>query len=1307
MIHPSRVAEVIGSSPRSPGTRGSGYLITDTAVLTAAHVVKDITAVMVRVDADREGEWSAPATEAWRDEKLDIAVLRVPKRPGRSDDPSRFGRLAERAAVVSCVAVGFPFFKLRDDPTRPGPTGGLSQYRDMEYAEGRSPVLSNRREGTLELRVEPPGRDLHPPRSPWQGMSGAAVWVRDAIVGVVVKHDGPGRLIASRVDRWYQELRPERLAELVALLGLPERAEELVECVPTSADQLVLSRYRALVDNIAPDRLDDRARELDELEEFCAGDEPYWWITAGAWAGKTSLAAWFVRSPPDGVGVVSFFVTRRLAGQADSDTYLEAVIEQLAAANGEQPSPMLGHARIREYLRLTDQAATAQTRTILVVDGLDEDDSSTVGLPSIASLLPPRTGGNLRVLVLRRPHPGVPDDVRVDHPLRRVRPVMLAASPHARELQTAATSELEAQFRVGGLGVEVLGLLAAAGGDLTMSDLAELTQERETDMRMLIRGRFGRSLVSLPGDKHPVYRFAHDTLHAVAIEQIGSDLRHDRQRLHGWADTYGRQGWPPSTPRYLLRPYGRLLEATGELTRLSSLALDQRRHERMFAETASDFDALAEIATAQRLLGGQTDAALGLQGRLSVTRTFIEEANRNVPTDLPAVWARLGERDRAERLALSMSSSFSRSLALCGLARERPKSEASRRQLLVLAERVARASTNPSHQCWALAQVAGVYAATDPDRTRQLADDVRHRAMVYLEARTLAWLADMLADTDPELSRALINDAQRIARAIPDPTAKMEAMRRLVTALAAADPDRGEGMALSASGQERSFLLMVFAGAIASADPDRAARLVDAADGVQRGWVLARLAASYATTEPIRSRELTDEAERIADATSDHIGRSARLVDMIHVLGTLYPDRASRWADAAEPLIRSIAGSARRAEALSALADALVKVDPPRARRLAEEAERAARTRANPYVSDEALGHLACALAGADPDGAERLARSVHDADARVRVLANLVGAFTTADPLRAGRLAREAEHLAGSVHDPGARAEALAELASALAAVDDGAAQRLRREAKKIGRMARRMARKRTSRRGSKAIHKVAYAEAQNYRDLFAMHAAMAAASPERAEALVDEAERKARAAHMPNNALIDLVAVVATVLPDRAEQIAGSIPDVYARVAGFRRMASELAGSDADRAERIARAIPYAGAPEETLVDLIGRFATTDPDRAERVADSLRYSHVYATALTRLADALATVDPDRAERIAKTIPYSDDAAETLTALVRSARERGADATARRLLAAALSVGGWRHPPLLAILDEVEASALTAMADCYVTLAT
>jgi hypothetical protein len=126
------------------------------------------------IDPERVAE----GTVVWADPVVDAAVVELPPRDGEEQvGPAGFGRAAERDAVVTASAMGFPRFKLRRDE------GGRTVYRDSAHVTGTVAVLSNRRQGTLEVSVTPPERDPDPARSPWEGMSGAALWSGGRIIG--------------------------------------------------------------------------------------------------------------------------------------------------------------------------------------------------------------------------------------------------------------------------------------------------------------------------------------------------------------------------------------------------------------------------------------------------------------------------------------------------------------------------------------------------------------------------------------------------------------------------------------------------------------------------------------------------------------------------------------------------------------------------------------------------------------------------------------------------------------------------------------------------------------------------------------------------------------------------------------------------------------------------------------------------------------------------------------------------------------------------------------------------------------------
>ncbi|MCZ1000195.1 serine protease [Streptomyces mirabilis] len=238
-LDPVRVAEVMVRPPagRGPGRRGSGYRVGPWWVLTAAHVVRDAGtgATDVRFEADRADEWTVAARVVLASERADVALLELDGSAPHGvhaavTEPPSYGAVPDADLVLPCSAMGFPRFKLREDRMRRLDDGSASQYRDSCHATGMTSVLSNRREGTLELAVTPPESDAEPDRSPWEGMSGAAVWHDDAIVGLVSAHhrtDGLGRLAAVRVDRWYEQLTRSELALLHECAGLPASAHEL------------------------------------------------------------------------------------------------------------------------------------------------------------------------------------------------------------------------------------------------------------------------------------------------------------------------------------------------------------------------------------------------------------------------------------------------------------------------------------------------------------------------------------------------------------------------------------------------------------------------------------------------------------------------------------------------------------------------------------------------------------------------------------------------------------------------------------------------------------------------------------------------------------------------------------------------------------------------------------------------------------------------------------------------------------------------------------------------------------------------
>ncbi|MEU3465791.1 trypsin-like peptidase domain-containing protein [Streptomyces sp. NPDC006733] len=264
-LDPARAAEVLVALPAGrPGRRGSGYRVGERGVLTAAHVVRGGagTTVSVRFDADRGTEWTASARVLLAADSADVALLELagPLRPGPAVEPPSYGLVPDADLVLPCSAMGFPRFKLREDRMRFLDDGSPAQYRDSCHATGTISVLSNRREGTLELAVGAPGADPDPDRSPWAGMSGAAVWHGGTLIGLVSSHhrsDGLGRLSATRTDRWHALLTAAELDLLHRHAGLPAPAGLVAPAAPATGSAT------APISLSLPDTLP--LRELDGL----------------------------------------------------------------------------------------------------------------------------------------------------------------------------------------------------------------------------------------------------------------------------------------------------------------------------------------------------------------------------------------------------------------------------------------------------------------------------------------------------------------------------------------------------------------------------------------------------------------------------------------------------------------------------------------------------------------------------------------------------------------------------------------------------------------------------------------------------------------------------------------------------------------------------------------------------------------------------------------------------------------------------------------------------------------------------------
>ncbi len=634
----SRVVEVIAHHAGSakPHRYGSGCIVVGSTVLSAAHVVSGADSVEVRdtnkvvhgarLDSLLVGDSDGP--------RPDLALLELIDAP--YDFPPMPLAVVDRGSVDAepverCRTIGYPWFAERPDPTT---------VRDTADVYGHIPVLSKLVTGLLSLVVSQapeklPGEHTALGESQWSGMSGAPVVAGGFLLGVVTEHaarEGSSTITVtplSSIDpdtdhpAWRTGMADPRgwwkrlgVSDSTRLAQLPPRRRR-----PEPA-------YRATVREIhaRTGQLVGREQELAEISGFASSTETYRWFTGPAWAGKTALlAAAVISALPEDVVVVSYFLSRREA-DADSNRFLAAVIPQLADLVGEELPLANLHEFRRIWTRAADTVASNDRHLLLVVDGLDED-LQPGGSPSVAAVLPAIVGTRAHVLVSSRPHPELPSDVPVGHPLRAIAPVELDAFEGATELAELARQEIDALKRRddSGLAADVLATLTAAAGPVTVEDLATLIADsapaspnQVRAVRRVVTQDAARSLQPVGPAASRRYQFAHFSLLEYARDDADLGDVAYRQRIHRWAEQWRDRGWPlatdstEGTPRYLLDAYTTTLadDPAPEIStrRLVDLVADFGWLDAAVQYMGIDF-ALAALRTAAQSASGDSRAS--------------------------------------------------------------------------------------------------------------------------------------------------------------------------------------------------------------------------------------------------------------------------------------------------------------------------------------------------------------------------------------------------------------------------------------------------------------------------------------------------------------------------------------------------------------------------------------------------------------------------------------------------------------------------------------------------------------------------
>ncbi|MFK4184317.1 hypothetical protein ACI2L4_09900, partial [Streptomyces sparsogenes] len=1176
------------------------------------------------------GVWFGAPKELLEAEAIGVdtqSVLKVPNadlalvpvgRSGNSpagDERALVGRLDwdSPVQVPNVLAVGFPRHKLRPAPGRPKTT-----LREVHHAYGA--ITVNAKTDTFELTVlEVPEEDPEPiQHSPWEGMSGAAVWSGQRLIGVVGQHHPAGGCSTLTV-RPIQELFTHATADQLkswraALPQLPAAADRLGLVTPRTPGNFQLQRARKVAEALTPPVLIDRDAELTALDEFAGSDAQWLWIKGEAFAGKTALLASFALYPPDDVDVVACFL-RRTIGDNTAVYALDVLNRQLAALadqRGHPPSLNLSD-RIYDFGELLGHASDACVqrgrRLLVLIDGLDEYDPTPAKLhswlPNAATL--PR-----EALLLVSSRSGSDVHIPPDHPLF-THARSIPASEAATEIQRAAHDELDHISKSPGSFVYPLACcLAAADGGLTAGELTVLVKRRGRDAEIgeveaVLGSSLRRSLIRFcePGEMgEEVYAFAHDTLLTAARLICAADLAAYEDMLDRWAGEYAEHDFPHDTPRYLLRPYTRELSrrardpATTDahcrwvVDQLFMVAAHPARMLRLFERTGNPAVPSQEILVAQQTIletryrsNLDPEEILFRLAVLTLRRRPVTVIRPRIAARIAAVWASIGRINSCLDLAACIEDSAERAAALSEVARALAVAQREG-QAASAAEQAQQAAANidtPAERATALNEVARAFvvaqregqAASAAEQAQQAAANIdipAKRARALNEtARTLA-----MAHREDQAASAA-EQAQQAAANIDTPAKRARALNETARTLAMA---HREDQAASAA--ERAWQ----AAADIRTPPQSHAR---ALSEVARAFAMAgRTSQAASPAESARQAIATIKAPE---------PRARALCTVAHVLAKAgLGDQTASAAESARQAAGDIENVARRAWALSKVAQILTEAGlDDEASSAAEQAWRAAAGVKDAEQRAGALSEVSRAFVKAGlGDQAVSAAESARQAAADIKNMAKRTQALNEVARLlattgRSGQGAEEAQQVAASIEDPEWRARALSDVASILVTAVGSeqaasAAEQARQAAAGIKNMARR----------AWALSKVAQTLAPAGR---ADQAASAAEQTLTAIVSGDQSEWRAQA-------LSEVARILAT-----ADQ-----PDE--------------AATAAEQARQAAANIPTPERQAQTLSEVAHAFAMTNrEDEAATAAEQARQAAANIPTPERQAQTLSEV--------------------------------------------------------------------------------
>src|SRR5262249_44819612 len=156
--------------------------------------------------------------------------------------------------------------------------------RELHYAIGTIGGFSNAKTRSYAFAVESaPGPDPEAAKhSPWEGMSGAAVWASGRVIGVVGQHvprEGLGTLTVRPVEEPFGHVSGDQLGHgQTALPQLPPSARDLWLATPPTPRKIEVARARGAAQELAPQVLIGRGDEMAALADFADSGTRWRWI---------------------------------------------------------------------------------------------------------------------------------------------------------------------------------------------------------------------------------------------------------------------------------------------------------------------------------------------------------------------------------------------------------------------------------------------------------------------------------------------------------------------------------------------------------------------------------------------------------------------------------------------------------------------------------------------------------------------------------------------------------------------------------------------------------------------------------------------------------------------------------------------------------------------------------------------------------------------------------------------------------------------------------------------------------------------